>query len=174
MTLLAQLVATSARVAATSSRLEKIREIAACLRSMSPDEIPIGIAYLSGETCQGKLGVSFATLQAAQSAHASQPSLTLNEVNSTFDEITRIKGAGSSTRRTERLQALFARATAEEQDFLARLIVGELRQGALRGLMLDAIAAAAGVPPASVRRAAMSAGGLGEVARTALTEGVDG
>ena len=174
MTLLSQLVATSSRVGATASRLEKIREIATCLRVMAPDEIPIGIAFLSGETCQGKLGVSFATLQGAQSAHAAQPSLTLHDVDSAFEALTQIKGKGSSTRRTERLQALFGRATPEEQDFLVRLIVGELRQGALRGLMLEAIAAAAEIPITAVRRAAMSAGGLGEVARAALTEGVEG
>ena len=174
MTLLAQVVATSGRVSGTSGRLEKIREIAACLRVMTPDEIPIGIAFLSGETCQGKLGVSVATLQDAQAAPASQASLTLHEVDAAFGEIAQIKGKGASARRAERLQALFDRATAEEQDFLARLIVGELRQGALRGLMLEAIAAAAEIPVAAVRRAAMSAGGLGEVARAALTEGARG
>ena len=141
---------------------------------MTPDEIPIAIAFLSGETCQGKLGVSYATLQGAQAAHASQPSLTLQEVDAAFAEIAQIKGKGASARRAERLQALFDRATAEEQDFLVRLIVGELRQGALRGLMLEAIAAAADIPVAAVRRAAMSAGGLGEVARAALTEGAEG
>ena len=174
MTLLADLVATSSRVGSTSSRLEKIREIAACLRSMTPEEIPIGIAYLSGEACQGKLGASFATLRTAQTAPAQAPSLTLRDVDAAFDDLTRIKGAGSSARRTEALRALFGRATAEEQDFLVRLIVGELRQGALRGIMLDAIAAAANVAPATVRRAAMSAGGLGEIARSALTEGAEG
>ena len=174
MTPLAQLVATSARVGATMSRLEKIREIAACLRVMTPEEVPIGIAFLSGETCQGKLGASYATLQAAQTSHAGQPSLTLQEVDSAFDALVKIKGKGSSSQRTERLQALFSRATAEEQDFLVRLIVGELRQGALRGLMLEAIAAASEIPVATVRRAAMSAGGLGEVARAALTDGTAG
>jgi len=175
MTLLAIIVAASQRVSQTSSRLEKIREIAACLRSVTPDEIFIAIAYLSGETCQGKLGVSFGALQDARSADAaSQPSLTLHDVDHAFTEIAQIKGKGASARRTGSLRTLFSRATLEEQDFLVRLIVGELRQGALRGLMLEAIAAAAGVPVADVRRAAMSAGGLGEVARAALREGVAG
>jgi DNA ligase-1 len=175
MTPLDIVVAASQRVSETSSRLEKIREIAAALRRVSPDEIPIAIAYLSGETCQGKLGVSFGALQAARSGDAaSQPSLTLHDVDRVFTEIAQIKGKGASGRRTESLRALFSRATSEEQDFLLRLIVGELRQGALRGLMLEAIAAAATVPIADVRRAAMSAGGLGEVARVALSEGVAG
>ena len=175
MSLLADLAATSSRVSATASRLEKTRELAERLRAVEPDEIPIAIAYLSGETCQGKLGVSHATLQSAHSvAPASEPSLSLQEVDRAFDEIVQVKGKGSSARRTDCLRALFGRATADEQDFLIRLIVGELRQGALRGLMLDAIAAASGVPAAEVRRAAMSAGGLGEVARAALTEGSGG
>ena len=175
MTLLADLVTASRRVSETSSRLEKIREIASCLRGVAPDEIPIAIAYLSGETCQGKLGVAYGSLQAARAGDgASEPSLSVQEVDRAFAEIAQIKGKGASGRRTEALQTLFSRASAEEQDFLVRLIVGELRQGALRGLMLEAIAAAGEVPVATVRRAAMSAGGLSAVARSALTEGVDG
>jgi DNA ligase-1 len=95
-------------------------------------------------------------------------------VDRAFAELALVTGKGSAGRRGELLRGLFSRATAEEQDFLVRLIVGELRQGALRGLMLEAIAAAAQIPVAEVRRAAMSAGGLGEVARAALTEGIAG
>src|SRR6185295_12759782 len=98
--------------------------------------------------------------------------LQLREVDAAFEAIAHVKGKGAAGKRAERLRELFARATGEEQDFLVRLIVGELRQGALRGIMLEAIASAAQLPAADVRRAAMSAGGLGEVARAALTEGV--
>src|SRR5688572_10989723 len=127
---LAHLTAASRRVSETSSRLEKTREIAQCLRSVEPDEVPIAIAYLSGETCQGKLGVSHATLQEAGAVPpAPGPSLTLSEVDRAFEGIAAIKGKGAAGRRTSALQALFARATADEQDFLVRLIVGELRQG---------------------------------------------
>src|SRR5688572_7939838 len=175
MTRLAELTAASRRVSDTTSRLDKVRELAGCLRAVAADEVPIAIAYLSGETCQGKLGVSHATLQDAVSERpASEPSLTLAEVDQAFAALAAIKGKGSAGRRAAALQALFARASAEEQDFLVRLIVGELRQGALRGIMLEAIAAAAGLPAADVRRAAMSAGGLAEVARAALTEGAAG
>ena len=175
MTYLADLVATSGRVAATSSRVEKIRELAACLRFLTPAEIPIAIAYLSGETCQGKLGVSHGLLRATLAAEAAvQPSLDLQEVDRAFSEIALIKGKGASASRTQALNALFSRATPDEQDFLKRLIVGELRQGALSGLMLPAIAAAAEVPVAQVRRAATSAGGIGAVARVAMTEGAEG
>ena len=174
MTLLADVVAASQRVSATSSRLDKAREIAECLRNVAPAEVPVAIAYLSGETCQGKLGVSHISLQAARTGDAASPALSLAEVDAAFEALAAIKGPGASARRTEALRALFSRATADEQDFLVRLIVGELRQGALKGLMQDAIAAAAGVSVASVRRAAMSAGGLGEVARAALAEGSAG
>ena len=174
MSLLADLTAASKRVSETASRLEKTRELAQALRAVEPDEIPIAIAYLSGETCQGKLGASYASLQDARSAPAGTPSLQLREVDAAFEALTRIKGKGSARQRTQLLRGLLARATPEEQDFLVRLIVGELRQGALRGLMLEAIAAAAQLPAADVRRAAMSAGGLSEVARAALTEGAAG
>jgi DNA ligase-1 len=174
MTLLARVAESSRKVSETASRLDKTRELATCLRTVEPDEIPIAIAYLSGETCQGKLGVSYASLQAATVTSATTPSLELREVDAAFDEIARIKGKGANERRTDRLRRLFAQATPEEHDFLVRLIVGELRQGALRGLMLDAIAAAAQIDATAVRRAAMSAGGLGDVARAALTEGVSG
>jgi DNA ligase 1 len=174
MTLLAAVAETSRKVSQTSSRLEKTRELAACLRSVTPEEVPIAIAYLSGETCQGKLGVSYASLNEARIRPAPTPSLALQEVDRAFSGVAQIKGTGAGARRTEALRALFAQATAEEQDFLVRLIVGELRQGALRGLMLDAIATAAQIPAADVRRAAMSVGGLGDVARAALAEGISG
>src|SRR2546429_9759209 len=100
MTLLADLVSASRRVSETSSRLEKIREIAACLRNVTPDEIPIAIAYLSGETCQGKLGVSYGSLQSAHAGDAAQqPSLNLQDVDAAFAEIAQIKGKGAGTRR---------------------------------------------------------------------------
>jgi DNA ligase-1 len=175
MTSLADLVAASSRVAATPSRLEKAREIAACLRSLAPDEIRAGMAFLSGEACQGKLGVSFATLELARrGTPAPTPSLHVRDVDDAFGEIARAKGKGAAGRRAELLAALFGRATAQERDFLMRLIVGELRQGALRGLMLEALAAAAHVPVVAVRRAAMTAGGLGDVAHAVLTEGAAG
>ena len=152
-----------------------MRELADCLRALANDEIPIAIAFLSGETRQGKLGVSYATLHSAGAGAAAQTrSLNLHEIDAAFAELTSIKGTGANGKRTQRLAALFARATPEEQDFLTRLIVGELRQGALGALVLEAIAAAADVSLADVRKAAMSAGGPGEVAQTVLSEGSAG
>lgn len=175
MTLLADIAAVSQRVARTSSRLAKVREIADCVQLVTPNEIPIAIAFLSGEPLQGKLGVAYATLQSVRhEPSAASPSLTLSDVNDAFIGLAAVAGKGSAAAREARLAALFARATALERDFLVRLMVGELRQGALKGIMTDAIAAAASVPATVIRRAAMSTGSLTEVARIALTEGAAG
>jgi len=175
MTQLALLVETSRKTAATSSRTAKVTELAACLRILAQDEIEIGVAFLTGETRQGRIGASYTLLRAARAGSAAEsPSLTLSDVDAAFAAFLAARGSGSSARRAHVLGALFARATSAEQDFLMRLIVGELRQGALAGVMLDAIAAAARLPHKDVRRAAMYAGGLGPVARLALTEGAAG
>ena len=166
MTLLATLVDTSQRVGATSARLAKVRELAACLRELAPDEIEIGVQYLSGETPQGRIGIGFDALRAASAGGAApQPTLSLTGVNARLAEIATIRGAGSTARRAAALKDLFARATTVEQEFMNRLLLGELRQGALAGVMLDAIAAAADLPVSAIRRAAMYSG-LGTVART--------
>ncbi|HEY9063705.1 MAG TPA: ATP-dependent DNA ligase [Burkholderiaceae bacterium] len=173
-TLLATVVEASATVARTSSRLAKRDAIAGCLRGAAADEVEIAVAYLSGETRQGRIGLGYATLAAARGPHAEQPVLAVREVDAALERIATTTGKGSAAQRSAQLQALFARATAAEQDFLLRLLIGELRQGALEGVMVDAIAAAAGLPVAEVRRAAMFAGELGLVARVALTEGSAG
>jgi len=174
VSLLADLVRASGEVAGTASRLAKIRAIADCLRRVAPEEIEIAIAFLSGDTRQGKLSLGYATLQSAVGRPAGAPTLTLPDVDVAFQELKTTKGKGSAASRQERLNALFGKATAEEQDFLLRLIVGELRQGALEGLMLEALALAAALPPAEVRRATTFAGGIAPVARAALTEGASG
>ena len=175
MALLTELALTSRNVAATSSRLAKIRALSDFLRTLAPDEIPIAIAFLSGETRQGKLGIAYAALRDAESSGAtSTPGLTLQDVDAEFAGLAATAGKGAARMRAQRLNALFGRATAEERDFLGRLIVGELRQGALQGLMTEAVAAAADLPLAVIRRAAMAAGGIGDVARAALTGGEAG
>jgi DNA ligase 1 len=175
MTLFAELAATSRNVAGTSSRLTKISELAGFLRTLAPDEIPIAIAFLSGETRQGRLGIAYAALRDVDKrSEPREPILTLADVDAAFADLASASGKGSATTRARFLGALFARATALERDFLVRLIVGELRQGALKGIMADAVAAAAGLPAAAVRRAAMFVGGIGEVAHAALTEGAAG
>jgi DNA ligase-1 len=172
MTLFSSIAAASGRVASTASRLAKVRELAECLRPLEKDEVPPAIAFLSGETQQGKLGVSYAALRVASAgAHVDSPVLTITDVDAAFAELAAVSGAGANARKMRRLEALLVRATPEEQDFIARLIVGELRQGALQALVLEAVAAAAGVAVTQVRRAAMSAGGLPAVAQALLHEG---
>src|SRR5437879_1060274 len=173
--LLAELLAASERVAGTRSRLAKIDALAECLRRLDAPEIALGVAYLSGDTRQGRIGIGYAALKDALAAPpASAPRLTLAQVDEALARLAQIKGEGSSAERARLLAELFARATAPEQDFLARLLLGELRQGALEGIMLDAIAEAAKLPAARVRSAAMRAGGLPAVAEAALTEGEAG
>jgi DNA ligase-1 len=170
----AAVVEASARVAETRSRLAKRDAIAACLRGAAADEIETVVAVLSGETRQGRIGIGYRTLAALRGTPAAQPALALREVDATLGRIAATTGKGSAVARSALLHALFARATAAEQDFLVRLLVGELRQGALEGVMIDAIAAAAALPVADVRRAAMVVGSLPAVARVALTEGAAG
>jgi len=170
---LAAVVDASAQVASTASRLAKRDAIADVLRRSEGDEIEIAVAFLSGETRQGRIGVGYATLSAARGSPVAQPVLTLLEVDAALARLAATRGKGSAAERAAQLSALFGRATAAEQDFLLRLLVGELRQGALEGVMIDAIAAAAALPVAEARRAVMFAGESGAVARSALTEGRD-
>jgi DNA ligase-1 len=159
-------------VGATAARRVKVGELAALLKSLAPEEIDIGVHYLSGETRQGKIGIGYAAVRAAASTSAADSAtLSIEEIDRRLSELAGIRGSGSSSRRTAALQDLFARATALEQQFLLRLLVGELRQGALAGVMADAIAAAAELPAATVRRAAMYSKSLGAVATAALLEG---
>jgi DNA ligase-1 len=175
MTLLANLVATSQRVGATSGRLAKIRELAAFLRALAPEEIETGAHYLSGEIQQGRIGIGYATVRtAAGSLAASEAAISIGEVDSFLTDLAAIRGTGSTAARAAALSGLFSRATRDEQQFLLRLLTGELRQGALVGVMVDAIAAAAEIPVALVRRAAMYSKSLGAVARVAMLEGADG
>jgi DNA ligase 1 len=169
VTLLAEVVRASAAVAATSGRLAKTRLIAECLRALDPAEIEIALPWLSGDIRQGKLALGYSTLQAAMGDPAAASGLSVAEVDQSFQELKALKGKGAAAVRQHRLKDLFGKATAAEQDFLLRLIVGELRQGALEGVMLEAVAAAAGVSAAEVRRAATLAGGIARVARVALS-----
>ncbi|MEA2624726.1 MAG: ligase 1 [Candidatus Binatota bacterium] len=172
---LAELVGASADVAQTAARSAKIARLAEVLRKGTPEEVPIAIAFLSGGPRQRKLGVGPSMLRRALPVDAAAgPSLELVEVDRAFGEVAAETGAGSSGRRIERLRDLFRRATADERDFLFRVGIGELRQGALEGIMFDAVAAAYAVPAADVRRAAMASGDLGAVAAAAARDGAAG
>ncbi|MEW5808926.1 MAG: ATP-dependent DNA ligase [Actinomycetota bacterium] len=171
--LLRDVAQASADVAGSSSRLAKSARIAELLRqagSEAPDAVSVVVSWLSGELTQRQIGVGWAALRALP-APADQSTLTVHSVESTFSQIGATAGKGSQARRTELLRTLFAAATEVEQIFLRRLLSGELRQGALIGVMVDAVAAASGLPPASVRRAAMLGGDLPSVAAAALSGG---
>jgi DNA ligase-1 len=170
--LFADIVAASRDVAASSSRLAKTERLADCLRGLAPTEVGVAVAYLSGQLPQGRIGIGGAALRDARPGSAADaPSLTLADADAVFDSIAALAGPGSAAERVRLLRELLARATLAEQDFLARLLFGELRQGAVQGVMLDAIARAAQVPKAEVRRAQMLTGDLPLVARTALADG---
>jgi DNA ligase 1 len=185
--LLSEVVEVSAAVTATSARNAKIEQIATLLGRVPPDEVAVAVAFLSGELLQGQIGVGYAAVgemlrapatadaavRAAQDAAAdgagSPAVLTLTDVDAAFGEIGAVTGPGSQAERRRLLTRLFSRATPREREFLVRLLAGDLGQGALEGIMTDAVARAAGVPAEEVRRAHQLGGSLPEVARAALS-----
>jgi DNA ligase-1 len=172
---LGEIVAASARVAQAGGRLAKIGHLAEALRHAGPSEALLAVGLLTGVPRQGRIGIGFSQLREARAEPAAaEPGLTLAEVDAAFERLSAIEGKGSAGERLRELKALFGRATEAEQDFLIRLLVGELRQGALAGVMVEAVAKAAGLPAADVRRAVMLAGDLGVVAAAALGQGAAG
>ncbi len=169
--LLADVVAASAAVAATRARTAKATAVADALRAAGPGEVGPVAAWLAGELPQGRVGVGWRTLSRALPDPAPAPSLTVAAVDSALTALAATTGTGAAARREALLGEVLSAATADEQRFLVRLLGGELRQGALEGVLLDAVATAAEVPPAVVRRAAMLTGRLDETAATALTGG---
>jgi len=178
--LFADVVTTSAEVGSTRSRLAKVASLAALIRrAESPRETGVLVAYLSGAPTQGRLGTGWRTLAAVAADRTAPatgrpvPSLTVLDVDAALDELAATSGAGSVRRRAEVLGALFGAATDDERRFLVRLMTGELRQGALEGVMLDAIATASGVAADRVRRAFMLSGRLAETAAEAMAGGAE-
>jgi DNA ligase-1 len=157
---------------ATAARLGKVRELASFLRALGAEDIDVAVHYLSGQLPQGRIGIGGALVRAvAGGLVPGDARLSIAEVNRALQSIAVDHGPGSAIRREQALRALFERATAAEQRFLTGLLLGELRQGALEGVMVDAIAAAADLPPSQIRRAAMYARSLGAVARGQAASG---
>ena len=171
MTTIADVAAASAAVGATSSRLKKAAVLADLLHKTDSPDIPVVVSWLSGELTQRQIGVGWAALRELPPA-STLPSLIVADVNERFTEIGLTSGTGSQARRAALLASIFEAATDEEQTFLRRLLGGELRQGALIGVMAEAIASASSVPAAEVRRAAMLGGALPAVAAAAMSGGV--
>ncbi|NUT93021.1 MAG: ATP-dependent DNA ligase [Saccharothrix sp.] len=163
--LFSEVVETSAAVAATRSRLAKVAALAGLVRRMTTPSV---VSFLIGVPSQGRIGAGYRTVFDVAPPPASEPGLSVDEVDEALGDYAAISGKGSAQRRVEVLTSLFGRATAAEQDFLRRLLTGELRQGALEGVMLDAIARAADAPGEDVRRAFMLSGSLPDTAVAAL------
>jgi DNA ligase-1 len=172
--MLHELAAVSAAVAATRSRGEKVRLLAECLCALVPEERETAVAWLAGVLPGGKISLGPATVFAARTAPAAEATLSVSATARELDTLRAVSGKGSGARREQLLARLLGAATPAEQQFLVGLLLGELRQGALEGVMVEAIAAAAGVPAADVRRASMLAGGLAPVAGAALAAGSAG
>ncbi|UCC84961.1 MAG: ATP-dependent DNA ligase [Gemmatimonadota bacterium] len=173
--LLHDVVESSRRVAKASARLEKVEVLATLLRRLQQEEVPAAVAFLAGEPRQGRIGIGPAKIRAAfPESAADKPSLTIRDVDAALERITSVSGAGSAGSRVRLLHETLARGTRAEQDFIVRLVLGELRQGALEGVMVEAIAKAAEAPASIVRRALMFSGALPEVAAAALSQGRDG
>ncbi len=173
--LFADVAATSAAVTATSKRSAKVAAITDLLSHLAPDEIPVAVGMLVGDLRQGRIGVGWATVGSIGDVDgAPEPTLSIGEVDATLTALAGTSGATSQERRRTLLRDLLNRATEPEADLLRRLLIGELRQGALDGVMTDAVAKAANLPLADVRRAAMFHGNLRVAATVALTEGAAG
>ena len=171
--LLHEIARASADVADTSSRLAKVARLAELISHARPDEVRVAVAYLSGSLPHGPAGIGWAALRDLPPPAPPPPTLELLEVDAAVSRIASIAGRGSQAERRRALHELFGRATEVEQRFLTGLLLGELRQGALEGVTVDAVAKAAGVSAREVRRALMLSGDLGEVAAAAATAGTE-
>jgi ATP-dependent DNA ligase I len=174
VTLLADLVAASQQVSDTAARSRKVAILAGLLGRLEPEEVAVAAGLLSGAPRQGRVGVGYSTIHGVESEPADEPTVTVADLDTAISEIQAATGSGSGTRRKELLAQLFARATEPEAGFVRRLFTGELRQGALAGVMVDAVAKAAGVPAELARRALMLSGDLTRAAELAIREGEDG
>jgi DNA ligase 1 len=173
-TLLADVVTTTEAVVATRARSTKVAALADLLARLEGDELPIVVAFLMAAPRQGRIGVGYRTVAAIEADPAAEPSLTILDADRALTTLAGLHGPGSQKARSDVLVDLLGRATEGEQDLLRRLLVGELRHGALEGLVTDATAKAFGVPLAAVRRAAMLAGDLPRVAVIARDQGEAG
>jgi DNA ligase-1 len=171
--LLETVVTTLDAVAATRSRLAKVDALAGLLGALAPEEIAPAVGILVGKPRQGRVGVGWRGVSAVMGQPADEPTLTVLDLDTLLEELAALGGTGSASGRSTALRDFAARATASEQDLLGRVLLGEMRTGALEGVLIDAVALAADRPGPSVRRAAMLTGDLGETAVIALTGTAD-
>ena len=172
---LGRLVEGVTAVRATSKKTEKTQLLANLLKQAQGRDIELVALYLVGTLPQGRIGIGWRIIeQASADLPVANASLSLHQIDQMLDGIATDEGAGSTGRKIQALRALFERADRAERDFLTQLLMGEVRQGALEGLLLDAIAKAANLPQADVRQAFMFSGNIGEIARAALERGAAG
>jgi DNA ligase-1 len=172
--LFSEIVAASATVAATRSRLAKVDTLAGALRVADRDtEVPAVVGFLVGQPRQGRIGTGWRTLVKLAVPPAADATLSVADIDGALTDLAGTTGSGSTAARATLLTGLLSRATKAEQDFLLRLLTGELRQGALEGVMVDAVAKSADVGGEDVRRALMLSGSLSATATAALTGGVE-
>src|SRR5918999_1853802 len=174
MTLLADVVTASHEVTGTSSRSKKVAILAELLARLDPGEVGIAVGLLTGVPRQGRVGIGYSTIYGIECPPAREPSLTIGELDRAIDEVQATTGSGSAAERRRVLTELPRRATEDEADFVKRLFTGGLRQGALAGLMADAVAKAARVSGPIARRALMLSGDLSRTAEIAMSEGEEG
>jgi DNA ligase-1 len=175
MLFLRDLVDISEKVGAAPKKKEKASLLAQFFRRAREKEISLAAFYLSGELPQGRLGIGWATLQEAFKGSSFQPNpLSLIDLDLYLESIAREKGSGSSGRKVQSLREILSHSEEREKEFLAKLIMGEIRQGALEGLVLEALAQATSLPIDLLQRSLMFSGSIGEVARTAVEEGASG
>src|SRR5439155_16411704 len=144
------------------------------LGRLDPAEVPIAAGFLSGAPRQGRIGVGYSTIHGVEARPADAPTLTVAGLDRAIEQLQAAMGSGSAARRKQLLEDLLGRATADEAEFVRRLFTAELRQGALAGIMVDAVAKAAGVPAGLARRALMLSGDLARTAEVAMSDGADG
>ncbi|MFD3509108.1 ATP-dependent DNA ligase [Nocardia sp. NPDC058666] len=169
--LFSDVVHASEAVRATRSRKAKTAALAELFAATGPAEIGTVVAWLSGELVQGRIGAGWRTVTGLDTPPSSVASLTVGEVDDIFSQFVGLNGKGSTLKRRELLTALFTAATQDEQHFLIRLLTGELRQGALTAIVVDALAQSTGIPVDVVRRAHMLSGQLPATAIAALAGG---
>jgi DNA ligase-1 len=172
--LLAKIVKASQQLSETAKRSEKTSILADLMKQLSAEETEAAVAFLSGTLRQGRMGIGYATLHAAMPEAASSASLEILQLDRLFDQLAGVKGSGAEQRKRFLLSEIFRHATRDEQEFLVRLMGGELRQGALEGIMLEALAKATNLPAERIRRAAMMAGGSTAIAQVVFEKGEAG
>ena len=174
MVLLADLVMTSQAVAATRSRKQKVAHLATQLAGLQRDELRPAVGYLCGELRQGKLGIGYAALRKLRALPlAAALPVSVSELDQIFQQLLELSGKGSASRREQLLRALFERLDGAQRDFVARLVLGELRQGALEALVVEALGQVTGISAAALRRAMLFLGDATELGVLAVTGGVE-